>query len=261
MEKILKESYFLSAGDTNAEHELALTVLTSKLIDIATLHANSLEIGNPCMEAMHAGWILSRLTIEMYRYPEVNSNYEVSTWIEEFNRHYSTRCFKIASKNGEALGYARSIWMVMDTENHTNLGLSHFNLDPNLVSGEKAPIDLQAKHLPIVLPNVESNEHKKFLTADYLPVTCNFQYCDLDSYRHVNTVKYVTLLLNQFSLQQHDEYKIKRLELSFLNEAKYGMNCELLRADNQNHEISSFYLQEENSKKGLMFARVFRSLR
>ena len=73
MEKKISETYFLSAGDTNANGELSLLVLTSKIIDIATSHANSLGIGNPAMEHLGAGWILARLTIEIKKYPKANS--------------------------------------------------------------------------------------------------------------------------------------------------------------------------------------------
>ncbi len=52
-EKVLTQSFFISAGDCNAEKELSLTLLTAKLIDIATKHANMLGIGNPCMPNDH----------------------------------------------------------------------------------------------------------------------------------------------------------------------------------------------------------------
>lgn len=52
-------SFFLSAGEVNAEGEMSLPLLVSKIIDIATAHANSLGIGNPSMAAMNRGWVLS----------------------------------------------------------------------------------------------------------------------------------------------------------------------------------------------------------
>ena len=115
MESIYKEIFFLSAGEANAEQEMSLPILVAKLIDIATTHANSLGIGNPSMLEIHAGWVLSRLTVEMDSYPKVNDDYVISTWVESFNRHFSERAFSISSPNGKIYGYARSVWMVMDT--------------------------------------------------------------------------------------------------------------------------------------------------
>lgn len=262
MEKIYKETYFLSAGEANPEQEMSLPELVAKLIDIATLHANHLGIGNPSMKDIHAGWVLSRLTIEMQSYPHVNDKYSISTWIESFNRHFSERAFCIMDENGKVLGYARSVWMVMDTLSHTNVGLAHFSLPAELISGEKPPIPRQAKHIPII-NNPSSDELKGCLPATHLDYDYRFKYCDLDSYRHVNTVRYVILLLNRFSLEEFDKTFVRRLELSFLHEARYNMETSLSRSDsdNDNDVMSCFYLRDKSDNSPLLFARLFRANR
>ena len=260
MEPVLEKTYFLSANDANAEGLLSLTSLTSNIIDIATDHANSLGIGNPTMTDMHAGWILSRLTIDLAKTPEVNSYYVLKTWIEDFNRHFSTRCFSISSPEGEIYGYSRSIWLILDTETRKNLGLGHIHLPASMISGEKAPIPLQAKHFPIV--SSEEEAMSKAIAATHEPFHYTFKYCDLDFYRHVNTVRYVTMLLNQFSLKEHDETRIQRIELSFLHEANYGMHTKLLRSDSKEDPLlSSFQLRDADTGNPLLFARVKRANR
>lgn len=254
-----RETYFLSAGESNAEHEMSLPLLVAKMIDIATAHANSLGIGNPAMEDINAGWVLSRLTIEMEKYPSVNDSYVLSTWVESFNRHFSVRSFKISSPEGHVYGYARSIWMVMDTVNHTNVGLAHLSLPEDAISGEVAPISKQAKHFTIVEENAASELPAGTLISNRPSFDYKFKYCDLDFYRHVNTVRYVTLLLNRFSLEDYDECFVKRLELSFLHEAKYGMETRLLRHDNpDNNLLTSFLLTNKEDATPLLFARLLR---
>lgn len=257
MAPFIEKTYFLSASDANAEGLLSLTSLTTNIIDIATDHANSLGIGNPSMVDMNAGWILSRLTIELEKSPRVNDHYVLKTWIEDFNRHYSARCFSISSPEGEIYGYCRTIWLVIDAQSHKNLGLSHFNMPADLILGDKAPIATQEKHFPIV--DADGEVSGKSIRATHEPFRYTFKYCDLDFYRHVNTVRYVTLLLNQFSLQEHDETRVKRMELSFLHEASYGMHTVLLRSDAPGEELlSSFQLSEETTGNALLFARMKR---
>lgn len=257
MSAFIEKTYFLSASDANAEGILSLTSLTSNIIDIATDHANELGIGNPYMADMHAGWILSRLTIDMKEFPKVNSSYVLKTWIQDFNRHYSARCFSISSPQGEIYGYCRTIWLVIDTETHKNLGLSHLNLSQESVLGEKAPIPMQEKHFPIVEKDEEMTAKSIKVTHD--PFYYTFKYCDLDYYRHVNTVRYVTILLNQFSLSEHDETRVSRIELSFLHEANYGMQTKLLRSDSLfDPLLSSFQLSDCDSGNALLFARIKR---
>lgn len=259
MQPFIEKTYFLSASDANAEGVLSFTSLTSNIIDIATEHANSLGIGNPSMVNMNAGWILSRLTIDMREMPKVNSLYILKTWIEDFNRHFSARCFSVSDPEGNIYGYCRTIWLVIDAETHKNLGLSHFNLSPELILGESAPIPTQQKHFPIHDGTSETNS--KSIAATHKPFEYTFKYCDLDFYRHVNTVRYVTMLLNQFTLQEHDTTKVKRIELSFLHEASYGMETILLRADSKDDPLlSSFQLSDSSNGNALLFARVKREL-
>lgn len=261
MKPILSENYFLSAGESNAEQQMSLPLLISKLIDIATLHANKLGIGNPAMKELKAGWVLARLTVEMMEYPNVNEDYSISTWIENFNKYFSTRCFDIKNNEGKILGYARSVWMVMDTVNHTNVGLSHFHPAENMILGESVPIPPQAKHVATICEDDKDFDPKTCLKATHSPVDYKFTYCDLDAYRHVNTVRYVSLLLNQYSLKDHDEFFIKRIELAFLHEAKYGMDVSLYRADDPGSPVSTFSLINKENGNPLMFAKLFRQER
>ena len=251
--------FFLSAGDANAEGQLSLTTLTAKIIDVATEHANLLGIGNPVMSHLNAGWILSRITIQMLHYPTVNSSYIIKTWIQNFNRHFSTRCFSIEAPDGQIYGYCRSVWLVMDYVNHSNFGTSHLHLPQEAVAGVDVPIPTQQKHIAISTPDNVPEPPHKCLLATAPPFFYTFSYCDLDYYRHVNTVRYVALLLNRFSLEQHDDSFIERMELSFLHEASYGMDTVLLRADNEENPMnSSFQLSDTASGNALLFARINR---
>ncbi|MCH5226217.1 MAG: hypothetical protein J1F16_00145 [Muribaculaceae bacterium] len=257
MEPFIEKRYFLSASDANAEGVLSFSSLTSNIIDIATEHANSLGIGNPSMTDMNAGWILSRITIDLNEIPAVNSEYVLKTWIEDFNRHFSARCFSIASPEGKIYGYCRTIWLIIDASTHKNLGLSHIKMPEDLILGEKAPIPTQEKHFPIV--GMDEEAVGKSIKATHPPFRYKFKYCDLDFYRHVNTVRYVTMLLNQFSLKEHDEAGVKRIELSFLHEACYGMETLMLRSDSADDPfVSSFQLTDASNGNALLFARTKR---
>ncbi len=242
---MLTQTFFLSAGEVNAEAELSLPLLTSKIIDIATADANSLGIGNPVMAHLDCGWVLARLTIEMTRYPAVNDQYSLTTWVESINRHFSVRCFRVDDQDGTPIGYARSIWMVMNYKTHENAGLSHLDIRPEMVSKEmECPIPRQAPHTHI--------------DEDALQRNYTFRYCDIDFYRHVNTVRYVELLLNSFTLPEMDAYKVKRLEISFLHEGRYGSTVEIRRrkADIPDGSRSEFLIYDPEMSREVLYARI-----
>lgn len=241
-----QQTFFLSAGETNAEREMSLPLLTSKLIDIATAHANSLGIGNPAMEHLGCGWVLSRIAIEMHRYPLVNENYTLSTWVETWNRHFSVRNFCVSDEAGNPLGYATSVWMVLNTVTRENAGLSHLTLPEVMISGRKCPIERPAKHLTIVPEDYKQGEElpKNLLRATAKPFEYTFRYTDLDFYRHVNTVRYVSMLLNRFTLPEMDATMVKRLELSFMHECRCDETVTLLRSDSGLRSSFALYSPE-----------------
>lgn len=250
------QKFFNSANESNPEGELAVNVLVSNIIEIATAHANSLGIGNPSMAHLGAGWVLSRLTMEMSGYPRCNSSYTISTWVENWNRHFSTRAFSIEDEQGTVLGYARSIWMVLDMKKHENFGLSHLKLPEGIIPGKECPIAPQSKHTEI-LPYAGNGEESANPRVANIPDTrYTFKYNDIDFYRHVNTVRYVTLLLNQYSLDDFDRNRVGRLEMSFLHEGNYGMNVSVRRRLDPRTDTSEFSVVDESGGNPLIFAKI-----
>lgn len=206
-------SYFLSAGESNAEGLMPLTLMVERLIEISTEHANSLGIGYAELIKKNIGWVLSRVSLEMYRYPRINETYVLTTWIESYNRFFSERNIAITAPGGEVLGYARTVWVAMDFEKRTLANLTQLDRNSFPVADLPCPID-RTPNLP---PTGEG--------ATAVPYT--FKYCDLDFNRHVNTVRYIELLLNQKSLEHYDVFVAGRFDIHFHHECRYGQTVEL----------------------------------
>ena len=225
------QEYFLSAGETNAEAEMSLPLLTSRIIDISTAHANQLHIGNPDMAERGCGWVLSRLALEMFRYPKVNERYRLTTWIESYNRHFSERIVQVSDESGEPLGYSRAIWMILDYHTRESVGLSHLPIPGDLPMPGRCPIAAQGKHAPVCPQNSDGELPRGAVRATAEPYMYRFKYCDLDFYRHVNTVRYIELLLNRLTLEDFDATTVRRMELAFMHESTYGREALVYRCD------------------------------
>lgn len=246
----------VAAGEANAEGELSLPVLVTKIIDVATDHANALHIGNPDMADIGCGWVLSRFTVEALRYPEIYENYTLTTWIENLNRRFSTRVFELRGADGSPIGWCRSIWMAMNYTTRESHDLRVLNLDATDIKGTGVPIALQAKHR-IILPQGSQEEAGK-LIATHPVVTHRYGFSDLDFYRHVNTVRHVALLLDQFSLKEHDANRVTRFETAFLRETPPGTVVQIMRAsDPDSPGVTSFSLvPTDDAASPLLYARV-----
>lgn len=221
--------YFLTAGECDAQGRMPLPLIAERIIETATDHANALGIGYSTLIKYNIGWVLSRLSIEMIRYPGINEEYSISTWIETINRRFSERNFVILDGNGAIAGYARTVWSAIDFSQRGGADMSALGLERCPIGDLDCPID-KTPRVPALTAGAR--------TCDY-----RFRYCDLDFNRHVNTVRYLELLMDQWELDYYDRHEIERVDLLFHHECRFGQtvavriettadgcdNCELAR--------------------------------
>ena len=219
--KEFSKTYYLAAGECNPQGELPLTLLMTRIIEVATLHANSWGVGYERLIRDNQVWVLSRVAIEMMEYPKVNTNYKLTTWIEDYNRHFSQRNMRIDDENGKPLGYVRTIWMVIDMNTRASVDIEKLGYIRENVSDIPCPIEPQSRLRPI------DQGH----AVDY-----TFGYMDCDFNRHVNTVRYLSLLMNMFDMDCYDHYFIRRMELSFIKETHYGETAQFVIDDSDSME-------------------------
>lgn len=214
-EPIYRREFYLAAGDATPEQSMPIGEVFDRCIEVATDHANALGVGYDNLKEHGQSWVLSRVVIEMERYPVVNETYSVETWIDGFNRAFSERYFRIYDCRGEVIGNARSTWVAIDVEKRTLADISRFDILRDSITTART-CDVKP-----------CGRHRTLSGEDLIMSYHTFSYSDLDSNRHVNTVRYVELLMDQWPLEFHDTHQVKRIEVSFMRECRYGETAEL----------------------------------
>lgn len=213
----LTRSYTLAAGETDAQGRMPLPLIVTRVIEIATAHADSLGLGYANLIEHRAGWVLSRLSVKMIRYPRIGETYSFTTYIQSYTRLYSDRCFVITDAEGNEIGHVRSMWVAIDIDKRTAVDLTQFGPDRFVIGERQCPIPMPKKIMPPA--------------DDAVSAPYTFKYCDIDFYRHVNTVMYVRLLLNQWSVEFFDAHKIDTFSIAFHSECHYGEQAAVRRSD------------------------------
>ena len=189
-----------------------MPLLLTRIIDTATHHANEWGVGYAHLITNRQAWVLSRVTVEMQRWPRVDENYSLVTWIEDYNSHFSQRNFEVQDGDGRPIGYARTIWMVIDLDKRTGVDIASLSYIRDNVTDHPCPIE------PI--------SRLRQLTEGR-DVEHDFGYVECDFNRHVNTVRYLELMMNQFDLSHYDNKWLQRLEMAFVKETRYGEHAVL----------------------------------
>ena len=94
--------------------KLTMGVLGNHLLNCAGFHATERGFGIAELNESHFTWVLSRLAIEMEEFPMQYEKFSVQTWVENVYRLFTDRNFSILDKDGKPIGYARSIWAMID---------------------------------------------------------------------------------------------------------------------------------------------------
>ncbi len=213
LQTLYTKNYRLIAAQCNAQSELAPSQLIQQIIEVATEHADLLGVGFRDLRKHGDLWVLSRVATEMNRYPRLLEDYTLTTWIEGYNRHFSERNIEIRSADGTILGHARTIWVAINMQSRRPADLSYISYISQTVSDHPCPISKQEKIRPAETPQI---------VHDY-----TFRISDIDLNRHVNSTRYVELILNQMDLADFDSFFLKRFEIEYRREAHYGDTVEV----------------------------------
>ena len=207
-QSVHSKKVFLTAAMCNAQLELPLSSFTQMVIDIATEHANILDIGYTRMIRDNTAWVLNRVVVEMNRFPHFNETFNITTWILTLNKYYSDRAVRFDDENGNPIGFVRTSWVAIDINTRRPVNLNNLFPDGVPMPEMVFPIEPQPRVARIDSPQFVRNH--TFLTAD---IDCN---------RHVNTNRYVEQIINQWDLAFYDENRISRFDITFHAEALYG---------------------------------------
>ena len=219
MNEILNIRYYLNASECNAQRHISLPMLVQRLIEVATAHADELGVGYTHLRQYSKTWVLSRLNLSMKQFPDINSFYNIATWVSSINRHFTERCFTISDDEGNVLGEALTVWIAIDLE--TRRG------------GDMTEIMGHAKIADCTCSVGRGSKIPAVTSPDFVRAH-KFGYCDIDFNRHVNSTRYIEALLNSHTVDFYDTHPISMFEIAYMDEIHFDDRVEIACSTNGN---------------------------
>ncbi len=184
-----------------------LPVVMTWLQDAGIAHANELGVSVRKIRQQGLTWVLSRLTLELGRYPRGGEQVTVRTWPVSREGRFSVRDYLLQDADGVQIGQATTSWAVLDVTTRRPVKIND-HLPPYPLRPIRALADPFA-----TLPLLEQCSR-----ALELPVL----RADLDPNRHVNNTVYAAWALEAVPAAIADTCRTTRLEIGFRAEALYG---------------------------------------
>lgn len=196
-------------------------VLGNHLLNAAGNHSRRRGWGIDDLNQSSHTWVLSRLCVEMERMPRQYERVTVTTWVESVMRLFTNRCFAVRLEDGTPLGYARSVWAMIDL-------------------ATRKPCDLLSLYDGDILRYAAGEDeaacpiagHGRFRFRDpVLARTVDTYYSDVDINGHINSVKYIEHILDLFGADELGRRGVRRLEIAYKTEARMGDRLLLYRQE------------------------------
>ena len=142
---------------------LTMGVLGNHLLNCAGFHASDRGFGIATLNEDNYTWVLSRLAIELDEMPYQYEKFSVQTWVENVYRLFTDRNFAVIDKEGKKIGYARSVWAMinLNTRKPADLLALHGGSIVDYICDEPCPIEKPSRI------KVTSNQPVATLTAKY----------------------------------------------------------------------------------------------
>jgi medium-chain acyl-[acyl-carrier-protein] hydrolase len=187
---------------TDTRRQLSFSGLSNLLQDIANNHGTAHGFGLLDLLAKNRFWVLNRLHIAVYRFPELEETIEFCTWIQDIKASFPFRHLVLRDKNQEIVASAVSIWALIDgsTRRPARLAQSDFPIRPDV----SAPCPVPQKISPIEPPFQYQKVHQ-------------ILYGESDMMGHVNNVKYLEWILDYSPLNPL-HVRPAAVEMNYLHE-------------------------------------------
>jgi len=228
MLKTYQESFILRTCNCDFKGDWRPSAILETMQEAAGAHSELLGCGRNALLKNNIVWVLSRSQVEMHEYPKVTDQVTVETFPMPNRRWFFPRYFLFKNQEGRILGYAGTLWILMD-----------INTRKMLPPGDVATCipdnsDLTA---PMKLPGTVDMLEGDTKIFPRLP-----RYTDLDVNQHVNNTRYADWACDALGIETMEKYCLKSLLINYSAEIlpHQEMQLHVTRKDDS-FRISGFH--------------------
>ncbi len=215
---IYSEDFSIRSYHVDVNRKLTLPKLCSFFQEIAGNHTVACGVGWDVLQRENVFWVLSRLKIDVNKYPEWRDKITIRTWSNGLVGLMAVRHFQVLDESGNVLITAISLWLMVNTETRRLVRaddfMREFPVNTKRLYDEN-PGKIKALKEPV----------------SFEPVRVSFTETDMN--RHMNNVSYIERIINSYGYDFLLEKSIKHFEINFLKEAVPG---DMLKVQKQSVE-------------------------
>lgn len=200
---IYVETFRVRHSEADVHGRLKLRALADYIQKAAAVDAERLGFGRSELLRCDRIWVLSRLRLELSRYPQIGDAVTIRTWPSTFDKLFARRQFELRMPDGEPAARGSSWWLLAGAG-------ARRPLRPELFA-DRFP---DHRDLPEFFPALDKIPRRRVAADRELTV----EYSDVDVNGHLNNAEYAAIVQNFLG----DRFQVGVMQLNFIAEAKPG---------------------------------------
>ncbi len=203
MENVLVQTRLLQSRDCDFTGRWRASEICVAMQELAGDHSTILGAGYRALKQKNLAFALTRIELHMQKYPCMGEKVVCRTWAAPVMKWMFPRYFIFESESGEQLGYAGTIWVLMD--------LNERKMVPP--SALDAPIPTASCKPPLRMPAKAASMKGEGIAVEHMPL-----YSELDVNGHVNNTKYVQWMCDSLGAETMGDHFIDSLIVNYAHE-------------------------------------------
>ena len=214
----LSKHFWVAVGDVGFARKMKLSAIVNYFISMSGRHTHDRGIGIHAIDQQHGiFWAITRMRVDVLRYPVLDEEICIETWPQPPRKFEFHRDYLMKDAQGNVIARAVSIWVTLDTRTRGLKPTSLLEADYPETDPQRAiDCSLGKIRLPAELELTYRRE-----------IGCS----DIDMHEHLNSARYISLITDCFTIEQHRRYQVTSLQINFLGEVFPGDTVALYKRD------------------------------
>lgn len=225
------QKHTIQSYHTNQFAKASLCSLFQIMLEAAWAHAQVMDWGYDQLHSKNMFWVLSRMYLEIEKYPSWQDTITLNTWSAGTDGMYAYREYLIENDKNEVLLRCSSAWLILDMENRKIVLLKDFR--ETFPRAHRESVCREPKR---IRPNKHSVE------MDFSPV----MFSDLDLNKHFNSVKSLERILDHFGVDFLNETEPAAIEVNYLKEGLAGDQLAVVTGEIDSETTQSTIVRESD---------------
>ena len=212
-----EKKYYIGSNDVDQFLELKIPSFFRLMQDIATEHAEVLDIGKANTLDKGLFWVITRIEIEVIKMPKYLQTVTLKTYPGDDLKFIFPRYFQMEDEKGNILMKASSTWMVLHEDSHR----------PCLRPFEGKTLPPEHFHGEVPVPG-------KCVSDDTSLVEFRkVRYSDVDLNGHLNNTKYIDYIIDMHDSEFYKKNRISHFLINYNKELMDGDTLNLYSSNNK----------------------------